>query len=262
MEYVGGVPRLSVVIIAKNEAARIGACLASVGFASERLVLDSGSTDATVAVAARAGARVVSTDWPGHVAQKNRGLLLARHPWVLSLDADERLSPQAAAEVQALLAGSPQANGYSFPRRNTWLGTPLLHGRWYPDRKIRLVRRERARVVGTNPHDTLVVQGPVHRLGGDILHTPYQSLAEHLGTIDRYTRVQAEHLHRAGLVARWPDVWLRPPLRFIDAYLWRLGVLDGRAGLATSLLGAYYTGLKWSRLRALNRLREGGQSAG
>ncbi len=238
---------LSLAIIAKNEADRIAACIASVPFAGEVLVLDSGSTDGTPEVAQAAGARVVRTDWPGHVAQKNRALLQARGDWVLSLDADERLSPAAAAEIAAWIA-APGGAGASFPRCSHWLGRPIRHGRWYPDRKVRLVRRGTGRWAGDDPHDRLEVGGPVHPMRGDILHFPYRDLDEHLATMNRYGAISAASLARRGVTAHWYDVALRPPAHFLDAWVVRRGFLDGLPGLVLAGLGASHVLAKWGRL--------------
>jgi len=239
---------LTLVVITLDEADRIGACLDSVPFAKERVVLDSGSTDGTPEVAEAHGARVIRTDWPGHVAQKNRALEEAGQPWVLSLDADERLSPGAAASLRTALEDPGGAGGFSLSRCSSWLGTPLRHGRWYPDRKARVIRRGRGRWIGDDPHDRLEVDGPVHALQGDILHVPYRDLGEHLDTIDRYTRIHASALAARGVRARWWDVTLRPPLHFVDAYLLRRGFLDGVAGFAVAGLGSTHVLLKWTRL--------------
>jgi glycosyltransferase involved in cell wall biosynthesis len=239
---------LSLVVIALDEADRIADCLGSVPFAAERLVLDCGSTDGTQEVARACGATVLHTDWPGHVAQKNRALAAASQPWVLSLDADERLTAAAQQALREALAAPGDATGFAFARCSTWLGTPLRHGRWYPDRKVRVVRRGHGRWVGDDPHDHLQVDGPVRRLRGDIAHRPYRDLSEHLATIDRYTRVHAGSLHARGVRARWWDVAVRPPLHFVDAFLLRRGFLDGTAGFAVAGLGATHVLLKWTRL--------------
>jgi glycosyltransferase involved in cell wall biosynthesis len=245
---------VSVVVIARDEADRIGRCLASLPDAAERLVLDSGSTDRTVAVARAAGARVVETDWPGHVAQKNRAMAMATQPWVLSLDADEWLSERAEDEVRRVVA-SGRADGFSFPRLSTWLGTPLRHGRWYPDRRIRLVRRAHARWIGDDPHDHLEVDGRVEALTGDIHHVPYRDLSEHLRTIDRYTKIQAEALVRRGVRGRRRDVLLRPPFHLFQALVVGGGVLDGVPGVAVAGLGATHVLCKWLRVRELQGSR-------
>jgi glycosyltransferase involved in cell wall biosynthesis len=235
------------VIIARDEADRLPAALRSVGFADEIVVLDSGSGDDTVAIARRLGARVIETDWPGHVAQKNRGLAEASHPWVLSIDADERVGPELAASIQAALEREPEVLGFEVARRNHWLGKRLRAGGWYPDRRLRLVRKDAARWVGTDPHDRLQVQGPTARLAGDLDHHPYRDLEEHLDTIDRYTRRFVEVTDAR---ARWWDVVLRPPWRFLKGWLIQGGIVDGWAGLQVAWLGARYTATKWRRLRA------------
>ncbi len=244
---------LSLVVIAQDEEDRIERCLRSVPFATERIVLDSGSSDRTCERAAAIGAKVVSTDWPGHVAQKNRALALSSQPWVLSLDADEWLSPEAATAVASVLASGPTADGYRFARCSEWLGKPIRHGRWYPDRKVRLVKRGLASWVGDDPHDQLVVRGVVRDLPGDIGHVPYRDFAEHWSTIDRYTQTHAASLHARGVRSHLWDVALRPPLHFLDAYLLRRGFLDGASGLALAGLGSAHVWKKWSRLRGLRR---------
>ena len=144
---------LSLVVIAKNEADRIAACIGSVPFADECIVVESGSSDRTVEVARAAGAVVISTDWPGHVAQKNRALSRATNDWILSLDADEQLSPLAAAQIQVAVAAPGNTVGFSFPRCSHWAGRAIRHGRWYPDRKLRLVRRGCGSWGGLDPHE-------------------------------------------------------------------------------------------------------------
>lgn len=239
---------LSVAIVARDEADRVGAALDSVAFADEIVVLDSGSTDDTVAICAARGARVMQTDWPGYVAQKNRALAACRHGWVLSLDADEVVSPALAEEIQALLRGEPPCAGYAVARRNHWLGAPMTHGTWGRDWKLRLIRRDRARWEGTEPHDAAVVDGPVGRLRGAIDHHPYRDLGEHLATIDRYTRLAARDMARQGRKAHWWDLLFRPTLHFVAAFLLRRGFLDGVRGLLVAGLGATYVLLKWGRL--------------
>ena len=243
--------QLSLVVIACDEADRIGRCLESVRCADEVIVVDSGSRDRTVEIARDLGARVVQTDWPGHTAQKNRALVLAAGEWVLSLDADEYLSTQAAESLRAAIEAPGDAVGFSMNRRNIWLGKPLRHGRWYPDTKVRVVRRDFGSWGGVDPHDQLEVRGPVRLLRGDIIHHPYRDFAEHLATIDRYSAVHARALADRGVRGHWWDVAVRPPLHFVDAYLLRAGFLDGAAGLAVAGLGAGHVALKWARLRRL-----------
>jgi len=242
---------LTLVVIALNESDRIGRCLSSVPLAAHKLVLDSGSTDSTVAVARSAGAEVLCTDWPGFVAQKNRALDRVRTPWVLSLDADEWLTEDAVGEIERVLRGDGPEVGWSFPRANRWLGRTPRHGSWYPDRKLRLIRTGAGRWVGDDPHDRLEVSGPVGRLQGDIGHEPYRGFRDHLRTIDRYTRIHAGALADRGVVARRRDPALHALAHFGRSYLLQQGFRDGPTGLALAALGAAHSGLKWHRLRAL-----------
>jgi glycosyltransferase involved in cell wall biosynthesis len=230
---------LSAVIIAKDEGDRIEDAVRSVAFADEIVVLDSGSTDDTVARAEALGARVVRTDWPGHVAQKNRALAEARGDWIVSIDADERITPELRDSIVAALR-APQADGYRVARRNHWLGHRLAHGHWYPDQKLRVARRARARWIGEDPHDRLVVDGTVGDLCGDLDHFPYRSLAEHLATIDAYTRIGARRGGPLDLVAR-------PAWHFFSGYVLRRGFLDGVPGLVVHALGAVHVLLRWAR---------------
>jgi glycosyltransferase involved in cell wall biosynthesis len=246
---------LSLAIIAMDEADRIERCIRSVPVASEVIVVDSGSSDGTPELAEQLGARVVRTDWPGHVAQKNRALALASRPWVLSLDADEWLEPEAVDALGRALRQPGRADGFSFARCSRWLGRPIRHGRWYPDRKVRVARRGLASWVGDDPHDQLEVRGRVRVLDGEIGHEPYRHVAEHLRTIDRYTAVHARSLHARGVRWRWWRTALGPPLHFVDALVMKRGFQDGADGLVLATLGATHTWMKWSRLRELERRR-------
>ena len=238
---------LTVVVITKNEADRLGRCLASVAWAAERLVLDCGSRDGTPRIARAHGARVVHTDWPGFGGQRNRGLALASQPWVLFLDADEWLEGDGREAVRGLVTRSGVA-GARLRRRTHWMQRPMRHGRAYPDRQLRLARRELARWTTPRVHERLQVEGPVVDLDGHIGHAPYRNLRDHWRTVERYSALAARDLADEGRNASLADVLLRPPLRFVDAYLLRAGFLDGRAGLAMASMGALYTGSKWGRL--------------
>jgi glycosyltransferase involved in cell wall biosynthesis len=251
---------LTLVVVAKNEADRIARCLRSVPFAARRLVLDSGSVDDTVAISRSCGAEVVETDWPGFVAQKNRALAHVDTPLALSLDADEWLTPDAARSVERIcMAGIsgqvPMATaGWSFARVSLWQGRPVRHGAWYPDRKLRLVRMDaRPRWGGDDPHDRLIVDGPVERLGGDIAHDPYRRFADHLRTIDRYSALNAASLAERGVTARRRDPWVHGLGHFAKSYVLRHGYRDGGRGLVLAGLGAVHAGLKWHRLHQLSR---------
>ncbi len=232
---------LSAVIIAKDEADRIEAAVRSVAFADEVVVLDSGSKDATAQIATAAGARVVHTDWPGFVAQKNRAWAEARGEWVLSIDADEVVSDALRKAIVAALI-HPAAEGFTVNRQTRWLGHSLRHGFAFPDTRLRLARRDCGTWVGRDPHDRLQVNGRTAALEGDLVHDPYRSFAEHLATLDRYSALDA----RSGTPL---DVLVRPPWHFFRGYLLKGGCRDGWPGLAFAAMGAFYTFLKWSRRR-------------
>jgi glycosyltransferase involved in cell wall biosynthesis len=245
---------LSVCVIAGNEEDRIGDCLASVGWADEIVVVDSRSTDRTAEIAAARGARVIVRDWPGYVAQKNFALEQAASDWVLCLDADERVSPRLAESIRGVLAGPPDRTaGYRMARRTFHLGRWILHGGWYPDRKVRLVRRGRARWGGVDPHDRLEADGPVGDLAGDIEHYTYRDIADHLRTIDRFTTVAARELHARGRGGAVLGMLVHPPAKFLKMYLLKAGFLDGAPGFVVAVLGGYYVFLKYAKLWELRR---------
>lgn len=245
---------LSVAIIACNEADRVGDAIRSVEFADEVVVLDSGSSDDTVQTCEGLGARVLRTDWPGHVAQKNRALRAVTHDWVLCIDADERVGPDLAREIAAFRA-RPRSGvvGLSVPRLSWWMGAPIRHGTWHPDRRVRMVDRRHAAWAGSDPHDRLEVDGPVLGCSAALLHHPYRDLGEHLDTIDRYTRIAAEAAALRGVRARPWDLLLRPPAHLLKALVFKGGLLDGPRGLAVAWLGAVYVQLKWLRIWQRNR---------
>ncbi len=246
---------LSGVVITFNEAERIQACLSSLAMCDDLVVLDSGSSDATVALAKDAGARVFEHPFDSFGPQKNRAVALARHDWVLCLDADERLSPALAEEILALRdAGFPGCAGWGFPRLSRYLGAWVRHGTWYPDRQVRLYDRRRGQWQGNAPHERVHLDGSAGELGGDILHDPYRDLAEHLRTIDRYTTVMAQGLLERGRHASLFDLLLRPAVRFLRFYVLKRGFLMGWRGLVLAYLAAHYVWLKYAKLLVLERV--------
>jgi glycosyltransferase involved in cell wall biosynthesis len=240
---------LSACVIAKDEADRIGECLASLAFCDEILVVDAHSKDDTRAIAEAAGARVIERDWPGHVAQKEFAIRAALHDQVLCIDADERISFELAAEIRRLReAGFPGPAGWRMPRMSSYLGRWIRHGTWYPDPQLRLFDRRRGRWTGRDPHDRVELDGEIGRLRGHLLHYPYRNLEDHLASIDRYTTTMARGLAEEGRHARLIDLALRPPGRFLRSYLLQLGFLDGWRGLLLASLAAHYVRLKYAKL--------------
>jgi len=243
---------LSLVIITRDAAHELADCLASGAFAAETIVVDSGSSDDTAAVATRAGARVIEHAWEGFGPQKNFAVGEAKHDWVLCLDADERVTPELAASISALFeSGTPPAAAYSFARRNRFLGRWLAHGEGYPDWNIRLFDRRRARWSADPVHEKVVAAGPVRRLHGDLLHASAESIDAYIAKQNRYTTVQAGVMHARGEHAGILQLALSPAARFLRFYVLRLGFLDGSAGFAHIAIGAFASFLKYAKLRAL-----------
>lgn len=255
-------PKLSVTVIAKNEAADIGAALESVRFADEIVVVDSGSTDDTVAIAKRFTDLVVVRDWPGYAAQKNAAASLTHHDWVLSLDADERVTPALADEIRSLLAGSPHHAAYRIPRVAWHLGHWIRSTDWYPDHQTRLYHRHAARWTGAYVHESVVVEGPVGRLRGELQHLPYRDLSDHLETIDRYTTLAATAMCEAGQRVSLLQLAGHPALAFLRNYVARGGCRDGSVGLVISVMNAYYVFLKFAKLWELTRCERPPADAG
>jgi glycosyltransferase involved in cell wall biosynthesis len=245
---------LSLVVITRDAADAIAACLDSVNFAAQVLVVDSGSRDDTVEIAKSRGAGVVQRAWEGFGAQKRFAVAQAAHDWVLCLDADERVSPQLAASIVALFAqGAPAAPAYALARRNRFLGRWLAHGEGYPDWNVRLFDRRRARWTDDPVHEHVVADGPVVRLAGDLLHASAESIDDYIAKQNRYTTLQAQAMHARGERAGLARIALSPLVRFLRFYVLKGGFLDGAAGFAHVSIGAFASFLKYVKLRALQR---------
>jgi glycosyltransferase involved in cell wall biosynthesis len=245
---------LSLIVITRDAAHELAECLASAPFAAEAVVVDSGSRDDTVAVARRAGARVVEHAFEGYGPQKNFAVAQAAHDWVLCIDADERVSPPLAASIaDAFARGAPAAAGFTIARRNRFLGRWLAHGEGYPDWNVRLFDRRRARWSSEPVHEKVIADGEVTRLRGDLLHASAESIDAYIAKQNRYTTMQAEAMHARGEHAATMRIVLSPAARFLRFYVVRLGFLDGVAGFAHIAIGAFASFLKYAKLRALAR---------
>lgn len=247
-------PKLSAAVITFNEESNICRCLESLRWADEIIVVDSFSTDRTVELARRYTGKVVQRAWPGHVLQKQFALEQASGDWVLSLDADEELSAEAAAEIRAFLAGGAEAvNGCSLPRQSFYLGRWIRHGGWYPDRKLRLVRRGRARWTGADPHDKLVAAGETRQLQEKINHYVYRDISQQLRTVDSFSGIAAEQWLGQGRRAGAGIMIAKTLGKFFETYVWKLGLLDGMPGFIISVISSYYVFLKYAKLWELER---------
>lgn len=233
---------ISACIITFNEADRIGDCLASLAFCDEVVVVDSQSTDATAALAATAGARVLQRPFDGFRSQKQFAVEQAAHDWVLCLDADERVSDALRASIeQARAGGFASAAGYRFARLSDYFGKFLRHGNAYPDRVLRLFDRRRGGWRGKREvHEAASVDGAVATLAGDLIHYPYRSLEQQLLKTQRYARMMAEHDFARGKRATLGKLILSPAWRFWRGYLFRGGFLDGWHGLVYAYVRANY----------------------
>jgi glycosyltransferase involved in cell wall biosynthesis len=246
------VPNISVTVIAKNEAANIGAALASVSWADEIIVVDSESTDGTVAIARQFTDRVIVRPWPGYVGQKNYAATLTTHDWILSLDADERVTPALAEEIQRALRAARDV-AYRIPRVTWHLGRWVRTTDWYPDYQVRLYDRRFAQWTGQHVHEALAVSGSVGDLRNELQHYPYRDISDHLETIDRYTTCAARQMREGGRRAGLLQLAGHPPLAFLRNYIARGGVRDGVPGFVISALNAYYVFLKFAKLWELGR---------
>jgi hypothetical protein len=247
---------LSVTIITHNAGAQLQRCLESAQFADEIVVVDSGSTDDTVEIATRHGARVLQKEWLGFGPQKQFAVEAAAHDWVLCLDADERLSGALRDSILGELR-APRGAAYAMARCNRFLGRWLRHGEGYPDWCVRLFDRRQARWSDDPVHEKVVAAGPVQRLAGDLLHESAESLERYLEKQNRYTTLQAAELHAQGRRAGAAQLLLAPLARFVKFYFLRLGFLDGVPGLVHVCTGCMNSFNKYAKLIALQRESRG-----
>ena len=246
---------LSVTLITLNAAHQIAACLASVAFADEILVVDCGSVDDTIQIAQQHGARVLHQDWLGYGAQKQFAVEQAKHDWVLCVDADERVSETLRNSIEAALV-QPQAHGFTMPRCNKFLGRWLRHGEGYPDWSLRLFHRAHGRWSADPVHEKVALDSPASLLKGDLLHESSEDLAAYLAKQNRYTSLAAESLFKRGKRVGIVRLALSPVLRFIKFYVLRLGFLDGAAGLVHISIGCHNSLMKYAKLMALQQGRD------
>ncbi len=245
---------LSACIITYNEADRIEACVRSVRFCDEVIVVDSHSTDATRERAAALGARVIERDWPGYRSQKQFAVEAARHEWVLCVDADERVSDRLRMEIERLREhGFEGFSGWSIPRITEYFGRFLRHGNAYPDRLVRLFDRRRGRWTGDEIHENTRVEGRIGRLHGHLEHFAYRSLSDHQLRMQRYAQLMAAALQARGKRCGLGKVLVNPAWRFFRGYLLRLGFLDGWRGMVFALVEANYVRRKYLHLYIRSR---------
>ena len=250
--------KLTVTVITYNEADHIQHALESVAWADEIIVVDSGSTDATVDLARPLATRVIVRGWPGYSEQKNFAADCASNDWVLSLDADERVTPELATEIRALLSREPQARGYRIRRMSRYLGRWIRTTDWFPDYQLRLYDRRAGRWNGVRIHESFrLTEGAPVGLQGELHHYAYRDISHHLKKIDHYTTLLAEQMYEQGRRTNLVSMAIHPWFAFLRNYVLRRGITDGTPGFIISILNAYYVFLKLAKLWERQRTQPG-----
>ncbi|MCH9032646.1 MAG: glycosyltransferase family 2 protein [candidate division Zixibacteria bacterium] len=244
--------KLSVIIITRNEERNIADCLQSVIWADEIVVVDSYSTDKTAQIAAECGAKVYQEEWRGFSKAKQSALDHSTSEWTLSLDADERITPELGAEIKREIAANT-FQGFEIPRRTWFIRKFIRYSGWYPDYTLRLFKKANARFSESQIHERVVVDGAVGRLGGDILHYSYRSIEEYIARMNRYTTLAANELSEKGAHSYWFTPLVKAPAIFVKRYIMKIGFLDGWSGLELAALSAMYVFVKYLKLRELNK---------
>jgi glycosyltransferase involved in cell wall biosynthesis len=250
--------QISLVVITRNAEEHIADCLNSVPFAVDKVVLDNGSTDKTLEIAQRCGARVFTEEWRGFGPQKRRATELAKTDWVLNLDADEALSEGSQAELKELLSRSemdPRLDAFKFPRLSFHMGQWIHHGGWYPDWQIRLYNRKRANWTSAQLHEKVEAKTSA-RLQAPILHWVFKDLADQVSTNNRYSSLGAADLAKEGVSFSYFHFLTKPWVKFMETYFWKRGFLDGVPGFVIAVGAAYSVFLKWAKLWEIETLKE------
>jgi len=241
--------KITATIIALNEERNIARAIESLRCCDEILLVDSGSSDRTLELARNLGARVIETQWRGYAQQKNFAAEQASYDWILSIDADEAISEGLEGEIWNLKKNGVACDAYTMPRLAQYLGRWILHGGWYPDRKVRFYDRRKAQWAGEFVHESVKVDGKVGHLEENLLHYTCDSLSEHLRTMDRYTTLAAEEIVARKQRVPSHRLVLDPAWTFAKSYVVQRGFLDGLEGLTIAYMAAMYTFLKYSKAR-------------
>jgi glycosyltransferase involved in cell wall biosynthesis len=242
-------PTVSAIVVCYNEEENIGACLESLRWCDEIVVVDSFSTDGTVEICRRYTDRVIQKAWSGYRDQKAFAHSQATQDWVLLVDSDERVTPELREEIgQALTRDNNEYSGYAIPRLVFYLNRWWRRGGWYPDYDVRLFRRERATWGGTDPHEKIIVDGKVRRLRQPLHHFTYHDIEDHIERINRFTSISSRELHRSGHSWRLSDALFRPAGRFFRSYILQRGFMEGFAGFHVAVTAAVYVFLKYAKL--------------
>ena len=245
----GDKPKISAIVVCYNEEDNIEQCLKSLSWAEEIIVVDSFSTDRTVELCKKYTKRLYQREWPGFIQQKSYAVSLAQYEWVFSLDFDEVVTEKLRDEILTKLStDKDEVNGYYVKRHSFYLGRWINHGGWYPDYKLRLFKKSEVVCGGENPHDKYFVNGKTARFGGEIEHYTYRNISDQLSTIDRFSEISADGLYRKGSRFALVKMFFKPPVKLFETYVYKLGFLDGLAGLIISVLTSYYIFVKYAKL--------------
>jgi glycosyltransferase involved in cell wall biosynthesis len=245
-------PKISAVILTKNEAENLPRCLQSIRWVDEILVLDSESADGTVSIAKKFGAKVFQLPWEGFGKQKQKGLELTSGEWVLSVDADEVVTPELKAEVLTVLSTENGTAGYYLKRKAYFLNRFVQHGGWYPDWVLRLFKKENGRFTPTPVHETVILDGPTGKLKSDLLHYTDPQFSHYLAKLNRYTDLSARELFAKGKKGSLFKIIANPAAKFFSQYVFRVGFLDGRAGFILAAASAFHVFSKYVKLWELS----------
>jgi glycosyltransferase involved in cell wall biosynthesis len=244
---------ISATLITNNEEPNVEEALQSLAWADEIVVVDSGSTDATLEICRRYTDRIFERAWTGFVDQKNYVVEQASHDWIISLDADERIGPELAREIDQLRRAGFRHAGYRMPRVAFFMGRWIRHGDWYPDYQLRLFDRRRGRWRGGRVHESVRVEGTPGLLRGEIQHYTYRSLSDYLRRLETYSTLAAQDYQQRGRKASLPKLVGNPCLTFLKAYLLKRGFLDGAPGLMVAVMGAVSVYFKYAKLYELEK---------
>lgn len=240
--------KLSVTIITLNEERNIRDALESLTWVDEIIIVDSGSNDKTISICKEYTEKIFYNPWPGINSQKAFAKKLVTYDWILNIDADEKVSPELAAEIQSILGQGGHYDGYFIPRKVYYLGRWIEHSGWYPDYKLRLFRTEKGRWNGIDPHDVVVVDGKTGYLKGNIYHFTYENIEDHVKTMNNLTSVAAKEYKKKGKRDGLLSLMVRPPLTFLKKYILKQGFRDGLPGFIIAISSAYYVFLKYAKL--------------
>ncbi|MBI5602161.1 MAG: glycosyltransferase family 2 protein [Deltaproteobacteria bacterium] len=243
---------LSVTIITQNEEKNLRSCLESVAFADEIIILDSESQDRTLSIAREFTDKIFQEPWQGFARQKNMAQDKAQGPWILNIDADERVTTELKEEIVSAIQKGSLYTGFKIPRKNFFCGQWIRHGGWYPNYQLRLYQKEAGSFAQREVHEQVVVKGKVGTLKAPLEHYTYDSISDYLKRMDRYSDLSARQYLQEGKKVSWPEILFRTKYTFFKMWILQKGFLDGAKGLVLAILYSYYTFVKYAKLKEIS----------